>query len=248
MVTRCGSGCVTRELRGADAWREEWESPHVVALEKETTIIERFMPKLRLIILGGGHIAAPLATIGSLLNFDVTVFDDRPSFADRARFPTAREVICDSFDRVMPRVAICKRDAVVIVTRGHRHDQDCLRGILNREISDFPDYVGMIGSRRRAAIVRRQMEEEGFNPELVARLHSPIGLAINAVSPEEIALSIMAEIVKERRSAYRGDFPDISLIERLAGLESEIEAGKADKADKADKNAAIVTILSTPAA
>ena len=243
VVTRCGSGLVTRELRGTDAWREEWKSPHVVAEEKETTIIERFMPKPRLIILGGGHIAVPLATIGSLLNFDVTVFDDRPSFANKARFPAAREVICDSFDKVMQRAAIRKCDAVAIVTRGHRHDQNCLRAILEGEISDFPDYLGMIGSTRRVAIVRRQMEDEGFDPEIVARLHSPIGLAINAVTPEEIALSIAAEIVKERQSAYRGDFSDMRLIERLAGLEFEIEAGRNARA--MDMNAAIVTILST---
>jgi len=231
ITTRCGSGFVTRELSGADTWREE--SPHVLIEGEKTTIIERFSPKPRLIILGGGHIAVPLATMGSLLNFDVTVFDDRPFFADRTRFPTASEVICDGFDKVMQRVAVHRRDAVVIVTRGHRHDQDCLRGILKGEI---PDYFGMIGSRRRAAIVRRQMENEGASPELLKQLHSPIGLAINSVTPEEIALSIMAEVVKkinEKRGTRCGDFPDMALIKCLAELESS------------GVNAAVVTILST---
>jgi len=234
VITRCCSGAVAKELLGADERREEWDALHVESSEKETTITERFSPKPRLIILGGGHIAVPLVTIGALLNFDVTVFDDRPSFADRSRFPAASEVICDSFGKVMSRVAVRKRDAVVIVTRGHRHDQDCLRGLLKGEI---PDYFGMIGSRRRSAIVRRQIEEEGFDPELLKLLHSPIGLPINAVTPEEIALSIMAEAVKEIKGKQsRGDFADISLIERLAGLE---------RGGAMEQNAYVVTILST---
>jgi len=93
LVTRCGSGFVTRELLGVDAWCDEWESPWVLTEDEKTTIIERFSPKPRLIILGGGHIAVSLAAMGSLLNFDVTVFDDRPSFASRARFSAAIESI-----------------------------------------------------------------------------------------------------------------------------------------------------------
>ena len=230
MVTRCASGAVTRELLDAGEWREEWgASPSVADEDGETKIIERFLPKPRLIILGGGHIAVPLAAMGALLSFDVTVFDDRPSFADKARFPAAGEVICDGFDRVTQRVTTGGRDAVVIATRGHRHDLDCLRNVLKGEI---PCYMGMIGSKHRAAAARRQMEEEGFDPAAVNSLHSPIGLAIGAVTPEEIALSVMAEIVKERRSSYRGGFADMGLIERLAGLEP-------------GGNAAVVTILST---
>lgn len=236
--TRTGPRIVTRELLSADAWRKEWDAaPHVTTEENETVVItERFLPKPRVIILGGGHVAVPLAAMGSLLNFDVTVFDDRPSFANKARFPTAGEVICDSFEKVTSRVTVRKRDAVVIVTRGHRHDQSCLRDILKGEI---PDYMGMIGSRRRAEIVRQQMKDEGFAPEIVGQLHSPIGLAIGSVTPEEIALSIMAEIVQQRRCSYRGDFADVNLIERLAALEAEMESGGNKQ------NAAIVTILST---
>ena len=237
MITRIGSGIVTKEQLGAGAWKEEWDSMlHIVTEKGETKIIERFVPKPRLIILGGGHIAVPLATMGSLLNFSVTIFDDRPSFVNKMRFPSADELICDSFDKAASRVAIRRRDAVVIVTRGHRHDQDCLREVLKGEI---PDYMGMIGSRRRVAIVRRQMEEEGLDPRIVGQLHSPIGLPINAVTPEEIALSIIAEIVKERRGIYRGEFSDMGLIERLADLEVEMESGGNHG------NAAVVTVLST---
>ncbi|MDR1874534.1 MAG: XdhC family protein [Synergistaceae bacterium] len=210
---------------------------------EEVTIVECFLPPPRLIIFGGGHIAVPLSLMGAMLKFDVTVFDDRPSFAGRTRFPGAAEVICDSFERVAERLTIRKNDYVVIVTRGHRHDQECLRAVLNGEI---PRYMGMIGSRRRAAIVRRQMAEEGYAP-LMERLHSPIGLPIGAVTPEEIAVSILAEVLQEKRrnpgdldaGASRDDgkrYADMDVLQWLARAEENGGEGE---------NVAIVTVLST---
>jgi xanthine dehydrogenase accessory factor len=159
-------------------------------------MIEHYMPKPRLIILGGGHIALPLSRVGAILGFRVAVFDDRPSFANERRFPDAETVICDDFDNVTERLQINKYDYVIIVTRGHRHDSLCLRAVLRGE---FPRYVGMIGSRRRVAIVKKQMEEETGEAEKLSHLHAPIGLAIGAVTPEEISISILAEVIKEMR-------------------------------------------------
>ncbi|MCL2149829.1 MAG: XdhC family protein [Dehalococcoidia bacterium] len=160
------------------------------------TVCERYSLKPRLIILGGGHIALPLTRIGASLGFRVAVFDDRPSFANKARFPEATTVICDSFDNVTERLKINQHDYVVIVTRGHRHDSLCLRSILQ---SVFPRYVGLIGSRRRVGIVKKQIAEETGEADKLEKLHSPIGLAIGAVTPDEIAISIIAEVIKDLR-------------------------------------------------
>ncbi|MDR1532070.1 MAG: XdhC family protein [Clostridiales bacterium] len=160
-------------------------------------IREFFLPKPRLIVLGGGHIALPLARFAAMTCFNVTVFDDRPAFANKDRFPEAREVICDSFAKMSERLNIEPNDYAAIITRGHRHDQDCLRQILS---GPFPRYVGMIGSRGRVGLVMRQLEEEGYSKEVIAKVHSPIGLAIGAVTPEEIALAIAAELVACKNS------------------------------------------------
>jgi xanthine dehydrogenase accessory factor len=96
--------------------------------------IERYLPKPRLIILGGGHVALARVRMAKLTDFYVTVFDDRPAFANPGRFPEADEVICDDFSRVMERVGVRRSDYVVIVTRGHKHDQDCLEGVLKGTI------------------------------------------------------------------------------------------------------------------
>ena len=196
----------------------------MVETDDEVVLAELYSPKPRMIILGGGHIALPLVATGATLGFDVVVFDDRPSFANAARFPAATEVICDSFDNMADRLNIRRNDYVVIVTRGHRYDSMCLRGIIAGE---FPYYVGMIGSRRRVAIVKSQVAEETGAADKVAQLHSPIGLAIGAVTPEEIAISILAEIIQVKRQGKAADrsggtkalgdaVPDMELLEWLA--------------------------------
>ncbi|GHV52263.1 xanthine dehydrogenase [Synergistales bacterium] len=198
-------------------------------------IAERFLPRPRMIIFGGGHIAVPLAHVAAMLDFSVTVFDDRPSFANGARFPDAKEVICDNFSSSVKLTGAGGGDYVVIVTRGHKHDYEVLRGVLE---SAAPSYVGMIGSRRRVAIVRKQLVDEGFSKELVDRVHSPIGLRIGAVTPEEIAISILAEVIQKRRlsdDGTRTDTEDVYAdMELLAFL-----------AEERDEPAAIVTVIET---
>jgi len=192
-------------------------------------MVEHYLLKPRLIVLGGGHIALPLSRIGAVLGFRVIVFDDRPSFANTARFPEAEAVICDSFDNAAERLKINKNDYVIIVTRGHRHDSLCLSSILR---GDFPRYTGMIGSRRRVAIVKKQLEDETGETEKLSRLHAPIGLAIGAVTPEEIAVSILAEVIKCMRlespdpdgaaqKPRRFISPDIDLFAWLAESRAE---------------------------
>jgi xanthine dehydrogenase accessory factor len=184
------------------------------------TLAEFYAPKPRLIVFGGGHIAIPVCKIGALIGFDVIVYDDRPAFAHAERFPEAAEVICDGFDKVSDRIKFTERDYVVIVTRGHKHDGDCLRCVFASEKTPF--YMGMIGSRRRVAIVRKQVADEGYDAAKLERLHSPIGLSIGAVTPEEIAVSILGEIIEVKRRAdgrghYHGTFSvDAEIAEKIA--------------------------------
>ncbi len=163
--------------------------------ENEMHIIEPYFPKPRLIIFGGGHVAKPLAEFGAKIGLSVIVIDDRPSFASKHRFPDASDVICDSFEASFQRIKPKAPDFVVIVTRGHRYDELCLRLALEYNTA----YLGMIGSRRRVKAMKDMLLEEGYSPDTLARVNAPIGLDIGAVTPEEIAISIIAEVISYRR-------------------------------------------------
>jgi len=156
-----------------------------------------FLPPSRLILLGGGHVSQPLSRYAADLEFDVTVVDDRPSFANAVRFPEAGKVICDSFENAIREQNINKYDFVCVITRGHRHDAACLRVLLAGE---QPRYLGLIGSRRRTIELFQLLEEEGFDRAKIDRIYTPIGLAIGAETPKEIAISILAELILHRSS------------------------------------------------
>lgn len=174
---------------------------------------EPFLPESRLIILGGGHIAKPLAEFAAKCGFSVTVVDDRPAFANTERFPYAQSVICECFDRCFPLLNINRFTFVVIITRGHKHDLDCLRRVLGFDTV----YTGMIGSKRRVRAAMEQMLGEGFSKEKLDAVRAPIGLDINARTPEEISISILSELIKYKRklaSAYWPEF-DREVMEEL---------------------------------
>lgn len=168
---------------------------YVKVSEEEAYLIEPYFPEPKLIILGGGHIAKPLAEFGTKAGFLVTVIDDRPSFANKERFPAAEKVICESFDKCFDLLNINESCFVVIVTRGHRHDMDCLRQVLKYNTA----YTGMIGSRRRIKSVMEQMVSEGYSKEKLDMVNAPIGLDIGAITPEEIAFSIISQVISFRR-------------------------------------------------
>jgi len=171
--------------------------------------VRRFVPEDRLILLGGGHISQPLCSIAAMLDFSVTVVDDRPSFANTERFPKASQIVCDSFADAIKALQIRPTDYVCVITRGHRWDGDCLRVILR---GSEPSYLGMIGSRRRVAGLLNLLKEEGYDPQKLAAIHSPIGLKIGAETPAEIAISICAEMVQHRRT--HGEEKGESVLER----------------------------------
>lgn len=150
-----------------------------------------------LVIVGAGHIAVPLAHIGALLGFRVTVLDDREEFATTERFPEAAAVIRADFSDPFRDVQIGARSYLVLVTRGHKYDFDCLARVLRADAS--PRYVGMIGSRRRVRAAFHSLIEGGIPREKLERVRAPLGLDIGAETPEEIAVSIAAELVQVRR-------------------------------------------------
>lgn len=143
------------------------------------------------IILGGGHISQPLAQVLAMMDFQVLIVDDRLEFANQGRFPWAKEVICAGFEQTLPKLEITENTAVIIVTRGHRHDMECLQGVLDSQAG----YIGMIGSRRKVRGALAALEEAGFSRERLDRVYAPIGLDIGSQSPAEIAVSIGAEVL-----------------------------------------------------
>lgn len=170
--------------------------PSYVEENENRTLIEPFYPEERLIILGGGHVAKPVVEFAAKIGFSITLVDDRLSFANTERFPLAKQVICDGFGHAIESLQVKESDYVIIITRGHRYDSDCLKAICR---GPEPKYVGMIGSRRRTAIVKENLVAEGYSQERLNRVHTPIGLNIGGITPEEIAISIVAEIIYEKR-------------------------------------------------
>ena len=159
--------------------------------ENKLVLIEPFFPKPRLIVFGGGHIAKPLVEFASKVGFTVTVIDDRPYFANSTRFPEAEKVFCEDFKNSFNLIKFKESDFVVIVTRGHRHDGLVLREVLNHNLS----YIGMIGSKRRVKGMMEELISEGYSKEALDKVNSPIGLDIGAVTPEEIAISIVSQLI-----------------------------------------------------
>ncbi len=153
-------------------------------------------PKRQAVVFGGGHISQPLVAILALMDFRVTVVDDRPDFANRARFPQATTVLCTAFAKAGEQLDLGGASAVLILTRGHRYDIECLKMAL----PFTPRYLGMIGSRRRVTAIMDTLLAEGEDPQRLRAVRTPVGLDISAQTPAEIAVSIAAELV----AAYHG--------------------------------------------
>jgi len=161
-----------------------------------TLYLEPHAPPPSLVIVGAGHIARPLCRVGAMLGFRVTVLDDRPEFATRERFPEAAEVRRADFSDPLRGVEMAGA-SLVLVTRGHKYDFEVLRDVLRRP--EAPGYIGMVGSRRRTRAALELLAREGIAEERLRAVHAPVGLDIGAETPEEIAVSIAAELVRVRR-------------------------------------------------
>ncbi|MBP3875197.1 MAG: XdhC family protein [Blautia sp.] len=209
-VFRGSEGSIRDDLRRTLVPVESTEGRHGELLAKvgceysgdSVIVTEPVLPSERLIILGGGHVALAVSEFAARCGFRVIVCDDRPAFANEERFPWAEQVLCDTFENCIDRLSISRYDFVVVVTRGHSHDGDCLRKILP---GPEPAYTGMIGSRRRVKGLFAQLAEEGFSAERMERICTPIGLNIGSVTPAEIAISILAELIAYKRMPEHAD-------------------------------------------
>jgi xanthine dehydrogenase accessory factor len=176
-------------------------APELQSLANSLLMFERIESEPRLVVAGAGHVGASLARLAAQVGYDVALIDDRAEFVAREMFPGKSEqaielIVAKSWsDSLRDAIGKGYRVSVAIVTRGHKQDEDCLRAAIEAR----PAYIGMIGSKRRTNIVLDKLREEGFDAEDLEKVRAPIGLDIGAVSPEEVALAILAEIVAERR-------------------------------------------------
>jgi xanthine dehydrogenase accessory factor len=171
--------------------------------------IEPILPPAVLYIFGAGHVAYGLYKVARNAGFEVVVADDREAYANRERFPEARQVISEDFDQALAGLTPNESSYIVIVTRGHRDDMRVLRWAVQTQAR----YIGMVGSKRKAITIFRELTREGLKPELFDRVHSPVGLDIGAITPEEIAVAIVAEIIAIRRHSERA-LPHMSWFQR----------------------------------
>jgi xanthine dehydrogenase accessory factor len=187
--------------REAETIKVEAFAPQLEKHSGASVLFERIEAEPRLVIAGAGHVGASLARLAALLGYRVTLVDDRAEFVARELFTSQTEqsielVVAKNWsDAIREAIGNGRGVSVAIVTRGHKQDEDCLRAA----IAAGPDYVGMIGSKRRTNFVLDKLREEGASEDQLRNVRAPIGLDIGAVSPEEVALAILAEIVGERR-------------------------------------------------
>ena len=158
-------------------------------------LVEVVEPAATLLVVGGGHVGLAVGQLGAMLGMEVAIIDDREDYANEDRFPYEANVICGDFGEELEQFPITANTFIVLVSRGHKVDELALRAVAERGAG----YVGMIGSKRRTRTVIQHLAEEGLDPEALDKVFTPIGLDIGAETPEEIAVSVLGEIILVRR-------------------------------------------------
>jgi xanthine dehydrogenase accessory factor len=212
MAGTIGGGCVEAEVWTAAREVIESEKPRHLnfTLGQEASydtglicggqlnvFIEPVIPQPHAFIFGAGHISKSLSKIATIAGFATTIVDDRETFANRERFPEAAGIYADEYEQVFPQLIVNSSSYIVIVTRGHRDDMRVLRWA----VSTPARYVSMIGSKRKVIGVVKELETEGIPREAFDRVFAPMGFEIGAITPEEIAVSVVAEMIAARREA-----------------------------------------------
>lgn len=207
-----GGGCVEADVWQAAREVMEQEKPRTLTFNLNQdpkydtglvcggtleVYVEPVLPPALLYIFGAGHVSVNLYKTAHAAGFDVVVIDDREAYANRERFPEAREVIAEDFDQAMAKITPTESSYVVIVTRGHRDDMRVLRWAVTTPAR----YIGMIGSKRKVMMTYRELLNRGVPAHLFDRVHAPVGLDIGAITPEEIAIAITAELIANRRNS-----------------------------------------------
>jgi xanthine dehydrogenase accessory factor len=231
-----GGGCVEAEVWQAAREIMESEKPRTLTFNLNQNpkydtglvcggtldiFIEPVLPPASLYIFGAGHVAVSLYKTAKMAGFDVNVVDDRESYANRERFPDAREVIAEDFDQAMARITPNETSYVVIVTRGHHDDMRVLRWAVQTQAR----YIGMIGSKRKTIAIFRELVKEGIPEQRFERVHAPVGLDIGAITPEEIAIAITAELIAVRRRVERS-LPHMSWFRSRSATSTSDETKK----------------------
>jgi len=212
MVGTVGGGCVEAEVWNAAREVMETEKPKHLTFQlgqdaaydsglicggQLNIFVEPVLPVPHAFIFGAGHISKSLSKVATLAGFATVVIDDRESFANRERFPEAAAVHAGEYETVFPALAINETSFVIIVTRGHRDDMR----VLKLAVGTPARYIAMIGSKRKVIGVVKELEKEGMARTVFDRVHAPMGLDIGAISPEEIAIAVAAEMIAVRRNA-----------------------------------------------
>ncbi len=211
LVGTIGGGCVEADVWAAAKEVMQKESPRkmVFNLNNEASydnglicggtveiFVEPILPQPIVYVFGAGHVSMAMAKAASSAGFAIGVVDDREAFANLQRFPMAQDVFT-SYDQAFEKIQPNASTYLVIVTRGHKEDMRVLAWAVRTQAR----YVGMIGSKRKVLSVYKALEQEGYRPEEFERVYAPMGLEIGALSPEEIAISIVAELIAVRRNA-----------------------------------------------
>ena len=217
MIGTVGGGCVEAEVWNAAREVIETEQPKHLTFSlgqdaaydnglicggQLNVFVEAIIPQPRAFIFGAGHVSKSLSKVATLAGFGTTVIDDREQFANRDRFPEAEEVQAGEYEEIFPKLEVNSSSYLIIVTRGHRDDMRVLKWAIQTPAR----YVSMIGSKRKVLGVMKELEKEGIPRAAFEKLHAPMGLDIGAISPEEIAVSVVAEMIAVRRqpqSAWR---------------------------------------------
>ncbi len=237
MVGTIGGGCTEAEVWQAARDVIESEKPRMLQFNlgqdaaydnglicggRLDVYVEPVLPLPRALIFGAGHISKSLSRVATQAGFATTVIDNRENYANRERFPEAAEVVAAEYEDVFPRLPTNGATYAVIVTRGHRDDMRVLRWAVGQPLR----YIGMIGSKRKTIEVVRHLRDEGVPLERLSGIHAPMGLDIGAVTPEEIAVAVVAEMIGCRRNAERS-WSAISLSVFAAGVPRALEASGA---------------------
>lgn len=211
MIGTIGGGCVEAEVWNAAREVIATEKPRHLSFNlgqdaaydnglicggQLDVFVEPVVPSPRAFIFGAGHISKSLAKVSALAGFSPTVIDNRESFANRERFPEADEIFADEYEDIFPKLAVGETSYIVIVTRGHRDDMRVLRWA----VSTPARYIAMIGSKRKVLNVVKELESEGIPRAGLEKIFAPMGLDIGAISPEEIAIAVAAEMIAVRRN------------------------------------------------
>ena len=218
MVGTIGGGCTEAEVWQAARDVIDTEKPRMLQFNlgqeaaydnglicggQLNVYVEPVLPVPKALIFGAGHISKSLSKVATLAGFATTVIDNRDSYANRERFPEASEVIAAEYEDVFAGLAANDATYAIIVTRGHKDDMRVLRWAAEQPLR----YVGMIGSKRKTLEVAKHLIAEGVHLEKLSRIHAPMGLDIGAVTPEEIAVAVVAEMIRRRRNSQDGWSP-----------------------------------------